>query len=144
MSDVPRISPAEAHTKMKDEAFTYVDVRTEDEFAAGHPAGAVNVPLMLAAAGGMEANPDFVSVMEAAFAKDAPIIVGCKVGGRSARAAEALASAGFTRILDQRAGWDGSKGSFGELVEPGWSRVELPTENGQPSDRSYAAIRAKR
>jgi rhodanese-related sulfurtransferase len=144
MSDVPRISPAEAHAKMKDEAFTYVDVRTEDEFAAGHPAGAVNVPLMLATANGMEANPDFVSVMEGAFAKDAPIIVGCKVGGRSARAAEALASAGFTRILDQRAGWDGSKGSFGELVEPGWSRVELPTESGQPSDRSYAAIRSKR
>jgi rhodanese-related sulfurtransferase len=143
MSDVPRISPAEAHAKMKDEAFTYVDVRTEDEFEAGHPEGAVNVPLMLATANGMEPNPEFVSVMQASFAKDAPLVVGCKMGGRSARAAQALVAAGFTRIVDQRAGWDGAKGSFGELVEPGWSRVDLPAEKGHPEGRSYAALRKK-
>jgi rhodanese-related sulfurtransferase len=143
MTDVPRISPAEAHTKMKDESFTYVDVRTEEEFADGHPAGAWNVPLMNAGAAGMEPNPDFLSVMEKAFAKDAPLIVGCKVGGRSARAAKALADAGFTRVLDQRAGWDGSKGPFGELAEPGWSRVNLPTETGHPEGRSYTALRTK-
>jgi rhodanese-related sulfurtransferase len=143
MTDVPRISPAEAHTKMKDESFTYVDVRTEEEFADGHPAGAWNVPLMNAGAAGMEPNPDFLPVMEKAFAKDAPLIVGCKVGGRSARAAKALADAGFTRVLDQRAGWDGSKGPFGELAEPGWSRVNLPTETGHPEGRSYTALRTK-
>ncbi len=143
MSEQPRVSPAEAHAKMKDEAFTYVDVRTEEEFAAGHPEGAVNVPVMLAGASGMDPNPDFVPVMERAFAKDAPLIVGCKMGGRSARAAKALASAGFTRVLDQRAGWDGAKGSFGELVEPGWSRSDLPVESGTPGDRSYTAMRSK-
>src|SRR4051794_20283928 len=121
MSEVPRISPAEAHAKMKDESFTYVDVRTEEEFVAGHPAGAINMPIE---------NPDFVSAMTAAFAKDAPLIVGCKMGGRSARAAALLTQAGFTRVLDQRAGWDGTKGSFGEVVEAGWSRVSLPTETG--------------
>lgn len=143
MSDVPRISPAEAHAKMNDEGFTYVDVRTEDEFEAGHPAGAVNVPVMLAGANGMEPNPEFVAVMQASFAKDAPLVVGCKMGGRSARAAQALVAAGFTRILDQRGGWDGAKGPFGELVEPGWSRVDLPTETGHPEGRSYAALRTK-
>jgi rhodanese-related sulfurtransferase len=126
--DSTRISPVEAHTKMTDEGFAYVDVRTEEEFAAGHPAGAHNVPIMVAGAGGLEPNADFVSVMERAFAKDAPIIVGCKMGGRSARAASALVAAGFTRVLDQRAGWDGARGSFGELTEPGWSRAHLPTE----------------
>jgi rhodanese-related sulfurtransferase len=141
MSDVPRVSPAEAHARMKDEAFTYVDVRTEDEFEAGHPEGAVNVPVMLAGAGGMTPNPDFLSVMENAFAKDAPLIVGCKMGGRSARAAKALTGAGFTRVLDQSAGWDGTKGTFGELLEPGWSRVSLPTETGAPEGRSYEALR---
>jgi rhodanese-related sulfurtransferase len=143
MIDVARISPAEAHTKMKDESYTYIDVRTEEEFEAGHPEGAFNVPLMNAGAGGMEPNPDFLTVMEKAFAKDAPLIVGCKVGGRSARAASALSGAGFTRVLDQRAGWDGSKGPFGELAEPGWSRVSLPTETGHPEGRSYAALRGK-
>ena len=140
MSDVTRISPAEAYARMKDESFTYIDVRTEDEFAAGHPEGAFNVPVMTASAAGMEPNADFVSVIEKSFAKDAPLIVGCKMGGRSARAAQALATAGFTRLLDQRAGWDGAKGPFGELIEPGWSRVDLPTETGQPAGRSYAAL----
>ena len=128
--DSTRISPAEAHAKMTSEGFAYVDVRTEDEFAAGHPAGARNVPVMVAGAAGLEPSADFVSVMEGAFAKDAPIIVGCKMGGRSARAASALGAAGFTRVLDQRAGWDGARGSFGELTEPGWSRAGLPTESG--------------
>ena len=141
--DPTRISPAEAHAKMNGEAFAYVDVRTEEEFAAGHPSGAFNVPLMVAGAGGLEPNPDFVAVMERAFAKDAPIIVGCKMGGRSARAASALAVAGFTRVLDQRAGWDGSRGSFGELTEPGWSRSSLPAETGSPGERSYEALRAR-
>jgi rhodanese-related sulfurtransferase len=143
MTDVQRISPAEALAKMKDEAFTYVDVRTEEEFAAGHPEGAVNVPSMLSGPSGMTPNPDFLSVMERAFAKDAPIVLGCKAGNRSLRAAKALLDAGFTRVLEQRAGWDGAKGTFGELLEPGWSHTTLPTETGAPAERSYEAMRAK-
>ena len=143
MSDIARISPAGAAAKMRDESFTYVDVRTEDEFAAGHPEGAFNVPVLTASAAGMVPNPEFIAVMERSFAKDAPLIVGCKMGGRSARAAQALTAAGFTSVLDQRAGWDGAKGPFGELIEPGWSRVDLPAEAGHPAGRSYAALRAK-
>jgi len=141
MSDDTRISPAEAHAKMTGEGYTYIDVRTEEEFAGGHPAGSVNVPFMFQGASGMEPNPDFVAVMSARYAKDAALIVGCKAGSRSARAAKELAAAGFTRVLDQRAGWDGARGAFGELVEPGWSRTELPREEGAPEGRSYAAIR---
>lgn len=103
---------------MKDEGFTYVDVRTEEEFAAGHPDGAVNVPLV----------DGFGALMEKTFAKDAPIIVGCKAGTRSARAAKELVAAGFTRVVDQRAGWDGTRGPFGELLEAGWSRTDLVTK----------------
>jgi rhodanese-related sulfurtransferase len=130
MSDAPRISPAEAHAKMTQEGFTYVDVRTESEVAAGSPEGAVNVPFVIDhqidGKGGREPNPDFLAAMERSFAKDAPIIVGCKMGSRSAHAARALIAAGFTRVFDQRAGWDGSRGPFGELTEPGWSRLDLP------------------
>lgn len=143
MSSDRRIDPAEAHAKMTREGFTYVDVRTEDEFEGGHPEGAVNVPLLLSSDGGMVPNPDFLAAMEKAFAKDAPIIVGCKVGGRSAKAAAALEGAGFTRVLDQKAGWDGARGPFGELTTPGWSRVGLPNESGQPAGRSWADVRAK-
>ena len=141
MSDPSRISPAEAHEKMKNESFTYVDVRTEEEFAAGHPDGAFNVPISHAGAAGLEPNPDFLAVMDKTFAKDAPLIIGCKMGGRSARAREVLTRAGFTRVLDQGAGWDGKKGSFGEVLEPGWSREGLPTGTGHPEPRAYATLR---
>lgn len=120
MSDVPRISPAEAHAKMADLGFTYVDVRTPEEFVEGRPKGAVNVPL----------DDDFVRAMEARYPKDAPLVLGCAVGGRSLRAARALAAAGFTNVFDQRAGFDGARGAFGELTEPGWARVGLPQDAG--------------
>lgn len=141
MTDPARISPSEAHAKMQNESFTYVDVRTEDEFAAGHPEGAFNVPISNPSAGGMDPNADFLTVMEKTFAKDAPLIVGCKMGGRSARAQEALPKAGFTRVLGQSAGWDGKKGNFGEQLEAGWSQASLPIESSQPEQRAYAALK---
>jgi rhodanese-related sulfurtransferase len=131
-----RISPKEAQQKLS-EGWTYVDVRTTQEFAAGHPAGAVNVPLLHSAPGGMTPNPDFIRVMTAAFPKDAKIVVGCKTGVRSLRALQALQAEGFTSVLDQRAGWDGARGGFGEVAEPGWARVGLPAENGEPSGRCW-------
>ncbi len=141
MSELPRVSPQEANEKLA-EGWTYVDVRTVEEFEAGHPAGAVNVPISLASGGGMTNNPDFLRAMESNFAKDAKIIVGCKAGGRSLRAGQALLAAGFTNVLDQHAGWDGARDPFGKL-EPGWSRVGLPVEPGQPADRSWAALKSK-
>lgn len=112
---IRRISPAEAHDMMG-EGYTYVDVRTPEEFADGHPAGAINVPL----------GDGFVDTIARRFAKDAPLVVGCKSGSRSLRAAQALAAAGFTRVVDQRAGFDGARGPFGEITEPGWTRQGLP------------------
>ena len=142
MTNPTRISPQDANEKLG-EGWTYVDVRTTEEFEAGHPAGAVNVPLMHAGAGTMVQNPDFVRVMSAAFPKDAKIVCGCKAGGRSLRAAQALVAAGFTNVLDQRAGWDGARDPFGQVSEPGWSRLGLPTDHGQPAGRSWADMQKK-
>jgi rhodanese-related sulfurtransferase len=142
MTDIQRISPQEASDKLA-QGYTYVDVRTTQEFEAGHPAGAVNVPLALNAGGAMVPNPDFVRVMTAAFAKDAKIVVGCKVGNRSLRAAQALLAEGFSNVLDQRAGWDGARNAFGQVSEPGWVRAGLPTEDGRPEGRSWEAMKAK-
>jgi|SRR5580658_440579 rhodanese-related sulfurtransferase len=142
MADEKRISPKEAHAKVQ-EGYTYVDVRTEEEFEQGHPDGAFNVPILVAGAGGMAPNPEFGRVMTASFPQGAKIVVGCKAGGRSAKAAEALAKQGYTNVLDQRAGWDGARDSFGQITEPGWSRSGLPVETGAPADRSYASLRKK-
>jgi rhodanese-related sulfurtransferase len=136
---ISRISPEQASDKLAEGGFTYVDVRTTQEFEAGHPPGAVNVPIAHATG----PNPDFVRVMTAAFPRDAKVIVGCKAGGRSQRAAQVLVAEGFTHVLDQRAGWDGVRGSFGEIKEPGWSRVGLPTEEGQPAGRSWEDMKKK-
>jgi len=142
MTDPTRISPQEASAKLA-EGWTYVDVRTTQEFEAGHPPGAANVPIMHAGPGGMVPNPGFLAVMSAAFAPDARLVVGCKAGGRSLRAAQALLGAGFTSILDQRAGWDGVRNQFGQVTEPGWSRVGLPVEEGQPAGRSWDDVKKK-
>jgi rhodanese-related sulfurtransferase len=114
-----RISPAEAHQKMS-QGIVYVDVRTPEEFADGHPAGALNVPL----------DDRFVETMTSAFAKDAALILGCQAGRRSARAFTLLKGAGFTDLFDQRAGFDGARGAFGEITEPGWARTDLPQATG--------------
>lgn len=143
MTSSTRISPAEAHGKMSEGGFTYVDVRTEAEFGAGHPEGSFNVPLMLEGPSGLVENPDFERVMLGAFGKSASLVLGCKAGGRSKKAAARLTGLGFANVLDQRAGWDGARGAFGEITEPGWSRVGLPRGEGQPAGRRYADLRAK-
>jgi len=134
-----RISPKEAHEKMI-AGYTYVDVRTPEEFAAGHPTGAFNVPIALSGAGSMSPNPHFLAVMRAHFTLDAKLIVGCAGGGRSMRAAQALEGAGFLSVVDQRAGFVGAKDAFGQIVELGWSRCDLPIESGEPEGRTYAAL----
>jgi len=142
MSEPVRVLPVEAAQKMA-EGYAYLDVRSEQEFAQGHPDGAYNVPYLLPSPSGMTANPDFVTVVSATFDKNAKLVVGCKSGMRSLRAAKALLDEGFSEILEQRAGWDGARSPFGQIVEPGWSRTELPTASGEPEGRSYRALRGK-
>ena len=62
---VKNISVQDAHTKQS-EGLTYVDVRSVTEFAQGHPANAVNAPLLHrdVSTGRMTPNRDFVAVMQ--------------------------------------------------------------------------------
>jgi rhodanese-related sulfurtransferase len=136
---VKRVSPEEAKKLIDDEGYVYVDVRSLPEFEAGHPTGAYNVPLMHQAPTGMTPNPDFLGVMEKSFPKTAKLVVGCKVGGRSARAAAVLEAAGFTDVVDQKAGYEGQ----GPL-EPGWRPKGLPTSTQAPADRTYDGLRSRK
>jgi len=59
------------------EGWIYVDVRTEEEFGAGHAAGAWNVPFAVRdAAGRMAPNPEFLAVMKRRFPSDARLVLG--------------------------------------------------------------------
>ncbi len=135
------VTPEEAQALLT-AGHTYVDVRSEAEFEAGHPAGAVNVPVTHVGPGGAEPNLDFLAVMERAFGKDAPLVVGCQSGGRSRRAVAMLAQAGFSELSDMSAGFAGSRDAFGRAT-PGWSKAGLPIEQGAPEGRSYASMKSR-
>jgi rhodanese-related sulfurtransferase len=142
MSDVERISPEEAKRRMDEEGYVYLDVRSETEYSAGHPAGAHNVPLRRSGPGGMVENPDFLAVVLRLYAKDQAIVVGCASGGRSLRAATVMIAAGFTRVVEQRAGFGGARDAFGQLKEPGWAAKGLPVATESPGC-SYAELSQK-
>lgn len=128
---VRRVSPEEAKKLLDQESYVYVDVRSIPEFEAGHPQGAYNVPIAHMGAMGMTPNSNFIAVMQKRFAKDAKLVVGCKSGGRSLQAAMLLQSAGFTGVVDQRAGFDGGPG------EPGWRPRGLPVSVAAEADHAY-------
>lgn len=134
---VKRISPEEARELIDKEDYAYLDVRSVPEFEGGHPCGAFNVPLLHMGPGGMSPNPDFMAVVQKSFALDAKVVVGCRGGGRSLRAAEMLQSVGFTKIVDQRAGFEGSP------AETGWRPRGLPTSTEANPGHAYENLRTK-
>lgn len=129
--------------QLLDQGYVYVDVRSEPEFEASHVPGALNVPLNQMGPGGMTPNPDFVSVMEAAFAKDEKLVLGCKSGGRSKRALQLLLQAGYTETFEMGTGFEGSRDAFGRPLK-GWLQEGLPTESGSPPGQSYADVKQRR
>ena len=138
-----RITPTEARDLMEKEGYVYVDVRSVPEFSAGHPTGAYNVPLLHMGAGPATPNAEFMSVMEKTFPKDAKLIVGCKVGGRSARAAALLEGAGYATVAEQFAGYEGALDmTTRQVTEPGWRPANLPTSQEAAAGRSWEALQA--
>lgn len=67
----------------------FIDVRTPEEFAAGHIADAANIPLQ-----------KFQSGFMLNSAKDKPVYVYCRSGNRSNEAAEILRAAGYQNVID--------------------------------------------
>jgi rhodanese-related sulfurtransferase len=125
--------------------YTYVDVRSIPEFEQGHPAGAVNVPLLHRDehTGRMMPNREFLDVMRANFGPEAKLVVGCHTGGRSAQAAEALTLAGYTEVSNVLGGFGGARDPMsGAVRAEGWSQAALPTESGRAEGRSYEDLHA--
>lgn len=141
---IERISPQEAQRRIDEDGYVYLDVRSVPEFEQGHPAGAYNVPLMHMGPGGMQPNADFLEVVAASFDRGAKIIVGCKSGGRSLRAAEMLEGAGWTSVVDQRAGWSGAGDPFGRVSEKGWLASGLPTSSTAEPGHSWDELAGAR
>ena len=73
----------------KDASLIVLDVRTPEEFRAGHIPGAVNIPY----------NHLPARISELPDASDKDIVVYCAVGVRAEQGAERLRENGFTRLL---------------------------------------------
>lgn len=87
---IKKITPEDAKIKLAEGKTTLVDVRTADEYAAGHIEGAVLLP-----------NEEIGDARPAALpVADAEIMVYCRSGRRSAEAAKKLAALGYTDIYD--------------------------------------------
>ena len=83
----------------------YVDVRTAEEFASGHVAGAINIPY--------DQMP--ARWREIAAYRDSSVALYCQSGRRSGIALETLQEQGFTRVTNA--------GGFDDLRDDG-----VPTE----------------
>jgi rhodanese-related sulfurtransferase len=139
------ITPQQAHDTLAANAdAVYIDVRSEREFANGHPQGAVNIPVAFPdPARGMMVNSDFVKVVEANFPKDQKIIVGCQAGPRSTAAAGMLEKAGFQDVSNMLGGFGGMRDQMGNVSAPGWAASGLPVSNDNGEGVSYESLRIK-
>jgi rhodanese-related sulfurtransferase len=85
MSDTPEIDPTTAAAKVEAGEALLLDVREDDEWAAGHAPGAQHVRL-----GDLQPAHDAGSIPN-----DRPIVAICRAGGRSEKATIALNQAGY-------------------------------------------------
>jgi rhodanese-related sulfurtransferase len=140
MMTIKQLTVQQAH-QQQGSGTTYLDVRSIPEFAQGHPAGAFNVPLLHLdpQTGQMRPNPEFLEVVKANFPADAPLVVGCKMGGRSQQACEILAGAGYQDLANVLGGWSGAP-QMGHL---GWVQAGLPVETAADHAKEYDALRKK-
>ena len=143
---IKEITPQQAHDLLAANAdAVYIDVRTEREFANGHPQGAVNIPVAFPdPARGMMVNADFVKVVEVNFARDKKIVVGCQAGPRSNAAANLLQQAGFQDVSNMLGGFGGMRDQMGTVIAPGWAASGLPVSDDNGEGVSYESIKSKK
>ncbi|MEZ5500974.1 MAG: rhodanese-like domain-containing protein [Steroidobacteraceae bacterium] len=88
-----------------------LDVRTSDEFAAGHLPGAVNLPHDQVAA----------RIGELAAFRDRPVVAYCRSGRRAGMALEVLQNAGFKQLNHLQ----------GDYLA--WQEADMPIEGASPA-----------
>jgi len=80
-----------------------IDVRTPEEFASGHIAGAINIPV------------EEIGARLDEIPRDVPVVLYCRSGNRSAQAARILDGGGFEQVYD-----------LGGIID--WVAAGYPTE----------------
>ncbi|MGV8967058.1 MAG: rhodanese-like domain-containing protein [Cellulomonas sp.] len=91
---ITAVTPADAVAVIAKPGVAVLDVRTPDEFATGHLAGAVNIDI----------EGQTFDQQVADLPKDATYVVYCRSGNRSGVATKKLADLGFTDVYDVQGG----------------------------------------
>lgn len=98
------VSPEEALPAVEKENAQFIDVRTTEEYAAGHAKHTINIPL--------NELPSKLDLID----RDNPVYLICRSGNRSKKAAKILAENGFSHAINISGGTDA------------WSAANLPME----------------
>jgi len=98
-----------------------IDVRTKEEFKFGHPKGAINIPYEFNKNGERVLNKNFIEqvnrLTEDGYDKE--IVLICRIGLRSVKAAILLADEGYEKLTNIQQGFVN-----------GWKKAGLPVEKG--------------
>ena len=143
---IEEVPPLVVSARLNEEpGAVYLDVRTEQEFSRGHPAGALNIPIAVLAPGSFLPWPNlkFIRVVRANIPEEASVYVGCASGRRSLHAAGILKNHGYQKVANVGSGFTGIKGPLGGLAEPGWLHLHLPVDSGDGGERSYEFLLAR-
>jgi phage shock protein E len=116
---IETISPAEVAEIIGEgrSDLVILDVRTPDEFAAGHLSDAVNLDYY---------GPGFADAL-AALDREAPYVLYCRTGNRSAQVREMMRGLGFAEVHEIAGGfvaWEQAGRSY-ESFSPGYLAVPL-------------------
>ncbi len=105
-----------------------IDVRMKVEFDyVGHPPDAVNIPWFEFPS--EEPDPDaFVAAVQAVAGDiNRPIVLLCRSGSRTVKAARCLDAAGFTQVINVLDGFEGElDDDLHRCTETGWRFCGLP------------------
>ncbi len=125
--------------------YLHLDVRTIEEFVAGHVPGSLNIPVLVIneTTGQREPNEDFVRVVSANIPKRSKVLVGCRSGSRAKLAQQLMIESGYGTTSRVLGGFVGKRDASGALIEPSWSSLGYPSENGDGGDAGYVAMRAR-
>lgn len=120
------VSPRQAWALVEAGQALLVDVRSAEERKfVGHVPGSLHVAWATGTA--LTRNPRFTRELEAKTGKQAPILLLCRSGKRSALAAEAAAKAGFGAVFNVLEGFEGElDGTQQRGHSDGWRFHGLP------------------
>lgn len=107
-AEIRDVSVTDAQAAVSKAYSQFVDVRTVEEYAGGHAARAINIPL------------DTLAAKADTLEKNEPVYLICQTGNRSRKAADVLKAAGFKTIYNVTGG------------TVAWKEASLPMENDPP------------